>query len=778
MTMLYIAEKKDVAQAISQALGGSDSPTGVFFEGENFKATWLYGHVLRLSYPEEHNDDYDRWNLDHLPMQWPIKHIADDQHIEHIKKIKVGVEQASVLVNAGDADPEGQRLVDELIEHLGQDPSQALRILVNDNNPAAVKKANAEMVSNEQFKGLSDSALARAVCDQRYGFNLTRLYTLLAQQKGLTGVKSVGRVQTPILGLVVARDKINESHSKQEYFKTRAFLNLDNREIEAVYLPTENDPTDDNNRMNDMGFSDDLAASIVGKPAVISSCETKDKELFAPLPYNLIALQADAAGKFGLSPSKVLEITQNLRDEFRAISYNRSNNRYLSEDRHAEAPELIALLDKYNPDFTKGCDPSLKSKAFNTNKVEAHHAIIPTVSVPALDDLSEEQNQVYGLIVKMYLAQFYPPERYRTTTVIFAIDHHQFKTTGRVDQARGWRALLNDKDSDAVDDTARLDLESLAVGDQGMVLESEATQHFTKPPALYTMKTLLLDLTRVAKYVTDPEIKKLLLDKDADSKDESGGIGTPATRHTHIDTLFNRGFIADVKKKVVSTAIGREFHDLLPDFAVKPDLTALWHEQQKLIESGELDFQDLIDQVDKVIADEVKSTIEKGLDIKTDAPSCPACETGFIVEKRNLKKEVFWGCSTFPECKKTYQDLQGKPDLTGKSNADGPGCEACEDGKMQRKKGANGFFWGCSNYPMCNATLEDKKGKPKKKKPVKLSKIECPDCSEKLIRRKSVKAKAKNSHWWGCSGFPKCKFKANDNDGKPDLKKKKIKKKN
>lgn len=419
------------------------------------------------------------------------------------------------------------------------------------------------------------SALARAVCDQRYGFNLTRCYSTLAQRKGYDGVLSVGRVQTPILGLVVARDRAHEAHEKQGYHTIKALIDMQNgMSVSAEYLPSEDDPVDDKSRIIDAVFARKIVNDVQDKSATILCVETTERKNAPPLPYNLLALQADAAGLWNYKPKKVLEITQRLRDQHKAITYNRSDCRYLNNDRHAEAPELLQAL---------------KSKAFNSKKVTAHHAIIPTMNVPDLNKLGQDEKRIYELIAKLYIAQFYPPAEFMATKLELEIANHKFKAEGRLNSSPGWR-VLNDQDlKDFENAEKQPELHKLQQSDSGTVETAESVKGFTKPPARYSMKTLLKDLTAISKYVTNPEIKKLLLDKDSDKQDESGGIGTPATRDSHIDTLFHRSFLAEKGKHIISTDIGRSFHDALPDFAVKPDMTALWHEKQKKIEAGELD---------------------------------------------------------------------------------------------------------------------------------------------------------------------------------------------
>lgn len=717
---LFIAEKRDVALAISKALGGPDRPTGAAFQVNGDRITWLWGHVLRLTDPVEHDERYKLWNLNTLPMKWPVTYAPESKHADHLKKIIDLAHQADELINAGDPDPEGQRLVDEVIEYAGLKEKPVKRILINDNNGPAILKAIENIEDNSRYRGLSMSALARAVSDQRYGYNLTRCYSILAQKKGYDGVLSVGRVQTPILGLVVNRDRVHEGHKQQAYHTVKAVIDIQGQSISAEYIPTEDAPVDEKGRIADAVFGKKIANEVQGKPATVLSVQTSERKNDPPLPYNLLALQADAAGLWNYKPKKVLDITQRLRDRHKAITYNRSDCRYLNEERHAEAPDLLRALKPAFGEMAEYAAPERKSKAFNSKKITAHHAIIPTMNVPDLSSLTQDERRIYELIAKLYIAQFYPPAEFVATKVELEIAGHKFKAEGRLNSSPGWR-LLNEQDlKDYEKAEKQPDLYKLQQNESGTVESAESIKSFTKPPARYTMKTLLKDLTAVAKYVSDPEIKELLLDKDSDKQDESGGIGTPATRDSHIDTLFRRGFLAEKDKKILSTELGRSFHDALPEFAVKPDMTALWHEKQKQIESGELDYRQLIDEVDKSVAAEIDRVKANGLNIniKNAAIQCPQCGSGFLRSRKGKTK-----------------------------------------------------FWGCSNYPDCNATFPNKAGKPDlKAKPASKLKVseehKCPDCDKGLIRRP---AKRKGLFWWGCSGFPECKFRCFDEEGKPKL---------
>lgn len=714
---LYIAEKREVAKALSEALSGTYQD-GIFLLPNGDKITHLYGHLLRLEDPEEQNESYKKWQLDQLPMNWSIKTKPQDKHKDYLKNVITLIKEADELVHAGDPDPEGQRLVDEIIEY-AKFKKPVWRVLINDNNPKAILQALSKLEDNNKYQGLSQSALARAVGDQRYGYNLTRLYTLSAQKNGYQGVLSVGRVQTPILGLIVRRDELIEQHKEQLYYEVEAIININGQQVKSAYLVAEDDPLDEKKRIIDGDFAKNIADTIKDKKATLREITPKIEKIAPPLPYNLLALQADCASKFSLSPKKVLEITQDLRDKYRAITYNRSDCRFLNDERHDEAEALLNLLSsRFN---ISGTDHTRKSKAFDSSKVSAHHAIIPTESVPNQGALTQEENQVYELIVNQYIAQFLPHREVKKTVTFFEVENYTFKANAFEELSAGWKALLGQSSDDEEDDSKGNQLNDLSVGQSGNVDDSKCLEKKTKPPKHYTMSELLKDLAQVAKYVKDPKIKALLLDKDNDKADEKGGIGTPATRDAHIETLFSRGYVAEKNKSVISTQLGRDFIHALPEFATAPDLTALWHEKQKQIESGTLTIDDLLAEIDATIAEEIKRVKSHGLELELDLPKCPNCAKNMV--KRNGKNGEFWGCSGYPECKTTAPDKKGKPDFEAKfasksvapTDSEQHKCPRCEKALIRRpsKKDPKIFWWGCSGYPKCDFTAFDNNGLPK-----------------------------------------------------------------
>ncbi|TKW64656.1 MAG: DNA topoisomerase III [Paracoccus denitrificans] len=718
--IVVIAEKPDLAKAIAEGLGGGSRQDGYIDCGKHY-VTWVFGHMLELEAPET------PWSMAELPISFiPWSKKPSPDKMKQLRIIRDLLKPAKGIIHAGDPDDEGQLLVDEVIEWAGSRlPVQ--RVLINDYNLKLVQRALSTMRDNREFAGMSAAAEARGVGDLLYGVNMTRAYTLAAQAKGYQGVLSVGRVQTPILGLVVRRDREFEAHTKGYYYTVTGQFRIGETAFPARYQIVEGDPVDDKGRLSDQAHARAIAAAAHGKPAKVISIATNAKEASPPLPYNLLKLQTDASRKFGMKPDQVKEVTQALREKYRLITYNRSDSEYLSDEQHADAAGVLAAIGETAPMLAapvKRADPAIKSRAFNTAKVSAHHAIIPTEATADLSKLSDAEQKIYLLIARAYVAQFWPTHQYDQTDIVMEVEGRRFTTRSNITTRPGWTILYkNDAGNEDLagdEEAIALDLRAIVAGQSGTCTSATADQQETKPKPLYTMATLLTDLTRVAKYVRDDRLRKLLIEKDKDKAGEHGGIGTPATRDGIIATLFDRGFLIEKGKNIISTPQARDFYDALPDQAKYPDMTAIWHEQQRAIADGSKDAQSFVQTLADYVAREVATVKEHGLAIKTDAPPCPNCS---------------------------------KP--------------------LRRMKGSKGQFWSCTGYSEgCKFTAEDKAGKPvlTKKEPATVSAMhKCMSCGAGLIRRPS--AKKKKAFWWSCSGYPECKQTYFDANGKPDYSK-------
>lgn len=724
---LFIAEKPDLGRAIAAGIGGNWQNHKTHMTNGNDAISWCFGHMLELADPEDYDSKYKSWNLADLPfINLPVKYKIPSDKKPQVKAIQELISQANVIVNAGDPDEEGQLLIDELLRFLGN-TKPVLRVLINDNNAKVVAKAIANMKPNEEFEHMGYKAEARRIADQLFGYNLTRAYTLQHQANGGQGVVTIGRVQTPILGMVVRRDRENASHKKSYYYKVHADMSIGGLNFRVGYLATVADPIDDKKRLIDKVFADDVAAYASGKKAIVIKSETKAKEIPPPLPYNLLKLQQECSRRFGYKPNKVMQITQSLREKHQLITYNRSDCEYLTDDAFDDVPAVLQAVAKNLPNVASvinAADPSIKGRAFNSSKVSAHHAIIPTEATANWHDLSTEEQNIYDLIANRYILQFYPNYKYDETTIVLEVDGKQFGGRASIQTDAGWKAVVADNgdDTDADSDVIVGDIRDIVANMSGQCINAQATAHETKPPALYTISTLMGDLARAAKYVKDSDLAKVLKEKDQDKAGEHGGIGTAATRSSIIDGLFKRGFIAEKGKNVVSTKLGQDLYDFASDIVKYPDMSAIWFEQQKSITN----INDAYRFVELMMQDVVNGEVDR------------------------LKVSSFSAGDSHP-------------------------CPKCGRA-LQRRKGQYGVFWACSGYRdeanPCKHTMDDKGGKPVEKKakaPAETTEYQCKSCGSPLIKRSGVGKNKKPYTMYSCSSFPKCKTSYWEKDGKPDF---------
>ncbi|HEF4842864.1 TPA: DNA topoisomerase 3 [Campylobacter jejuni] len=724
---LFIAEKPELGRAIAEGLDGNyKSGEGYIQKGDNI-VTWAFGHILELAKPEEYDEKYKLWKLEDLPL--PIKEFKYLPKKESKKQLKIicdliHSDKITSIVNCGDADDEGQILVDEIIQY-SKTSKPVFRVLINDLTPKAVKEEIAKIKPNADFKGMSERGFARSQADWIVGINLTRAYTIMARKNGYEGVLSVGRVQTPILSLIVNRDKEFENFKSIDYYSLLGDFNINNNTIKAR-LKTEDKILDEN-------LAKEIKESCENQNAKIN-LKIENKKEYPPLPYNLLVLQAECAKLFGFSPDKTLEITQNLREKHKAITYNRSDCQYLPETMFEQAPNILNIIkENLNSNdeiqtLIASSDLTIKSKAFNDANISAHYGIIPTQNKIS-SQLTQDELVVYNLIAKRFIIQFFHPREYQTNTINLEVNQRIFTATQNKTTKSGFRSLWQNVDSEEEQENNENDINDLSILKNGDIAKCSLIQiekKQTKPRPYYTMTTLLKDLNSVAKYVSDERIKKLLMEKDKDKKGESGGIGTPATRSNHIKTLIEREYIEvskDKKQIIKSTKKGRDLIKLSPKSLITPDMTALWFEQQKMIEISELRREQFLEEITKEVISEIQR-IDKNQEFKIldneNKPKiqCPQCNKGFLT-KRKGKYGNFWGCSEYMEgCKAIYPDNKGTPNFETKqaSNDTTHKCPQCNKGFLQRIKSKNGnsWWWGCSEFKQgCKAMYYDDNGKPK-----------------------------------------------------------------
>ncbi|MEH0107223.1 DNA topoisomerase 3 [Escherichia coli] len=634
---LFIAEKPAVANDIVKALGGNFTRHDGWFESDNAIVTNCFGHIIESQPPENYNPEYKIWKVETLPLRlYPVKYQPVERASKQLKTIIELINRADVteIIHAGDPDDEGQLLVDEVLEYAGN-TKPVKRVLINDNTLPAVKKALANLKDNRDFKGLYLKALARSVADEIYGFSMTRAYTIPAQDKGYKGVLSVGRVQTPVLGLIVNRTRANKNHKSSVFYTMAGYFQRGADVIRANWKPGEFAPLTDR-KLLDKAWANGTAASLTGKPATVEAAATDDKKTAAPLPFNLVHLQQYMNRKFKMTAQKTLDITQQLREKYKAITYNRSDCSYLSEEQFGEAPQIIDALKAAFPQQLD-IDSARKSKAFNSAKITAHTAIIPTVSVPDINSLSTDERNVYLAIAQHYLVQFMPEKTYQEVSVAIQCGDESFYARARKTIDSGFEAFLGaeatDEDESDNDDFTFELLCKIRTGETLTTKEVTVNEKKTTPPPLFTEDTLLKALVRIADFVTDPTIKKILKEKDKGKEGEYGGIGTPATRGTILETLKKRNYITVEKGKLIPTDTGYALIDALPDIAVNPDMTALWAEKQTAIENGDLAVEEFINELYSDLGGMITNVDLGEMKIEAAAPGqsqrlnapCPSC---------------------------------------------------------------------------------------------------------------------------------------------------------
>ncbi|MEG3128072.1 DNA topoisomerase III [Pantoea cypripedii] len=572
---LFIAEKPSLGRAIADVLPKPHRRGDGFIAcGNDQVVTWCVGHLLEQAQPDSYDSRYARWNLADLPIipeKWRLQ--PRPSVAKQLKVIEGLLAQATEVVHAGDPDREGQLLVDEVIDYLqlsAEKRQKVQRCLINDLNPQAVERAVGRLRENREFIPLCVSALARARADWLYGINMTRAWTLLGRNAGYDGVLSVGRVQTPVLGLVVRRDEEIENFIPKDYFEVKAHIVTpkDERFI-ASWVPSDAcEPwQDEEGRLLHRSLADHVLERINGKPALVTGYNDKRESEIAPLPFSLSSLQIEAARRFGLSAQNVLDCCQRLYETHKLITYPRSDCRYLPEEHFAGRHAVLNAIQAHQPDMTPPADfnADQRNRCWDDKKVDAHHAIIPTARASKVN-LSENEANIYGLIARQYLMQFCPDAVFRKCVIDLDIAGGKFVAKARFLAEAGWRALLGSKERDEENDGTPLPV--VSKGDELLCERGEVLAKQTQPPRPFTDATLLSAMTGIARFVQDKDLKKVLRATD--------GLGTEATRAGIIELLFRRTFLVKKGRYIHSTEAGRALIHALPEMAARPDMTAHW----------------------------------------------------------------------------------------------------------------------------------------------------------------------------------------------------------
>ncbi|AOP42820.2 DNA topoisomerase III [Edwardsiella piscicida] len=590
---LFIAEKPSLGRAIADVLPKPHRRADGYIQcGDGDVVTWCVGHLLEQAEPDAYDARYARWNLADLPIvpqKWQLRPKASSA--KQLKVIERLLRDAQQVVHAGDPDREGQLLVDEVLDFLALAPEkrrQVQRCLINDLNPQAVARALERLRDNHEFMPLCVSALARARADWLYGINMTRAYTLLGRNAGYNGVLSVGRVQTPVLGLVVRRDEEIAHFVAKDYYEVRAHIVTPAGErFWAQWQPSEacEPHQDEEGRLLNRALAEHVIARIQDKPARVTGYNDKRESEVAPPPFSLSALQIEAAKRFAMSAQQVLDTCQRLYETHKLLTYPRSDSRYLPEEHFAGRHAVMAAIAAHAPTLAnlESVDVQRRNRCWDDSKVDAHHAIIPTARAGSVA-LNEDERNIYQLVARQYLMQFCPDAQYRKCVIDLEIEGGIFIAKARFLSQAGWRALLGAKERD--DEDEGMPLPVVARDDLLHCERGELMARQTQPPRHFTDATLLSAMTGIARFVQDKSLKKILRATD--------GLGTEATRAGIIELLFRRGFLHKKGRYIHASPAGSALIHCLPEMAGRPDMTAHWEATLTKISERGCRYQDFM----------------------------------------------------------------------------------------------------------------------------------------------------------------------------------------
>ena len=602
---LFIAEKPSVARAIVQELGKIKSYEEYTECRDDTVVTSCFGHLLEQAEPDEYlpEEGKNHWRKEDLPIfpdHWivvPKKQKGVSTRIAAIKKL---LKKSDCVINAGDPDREGQLLIDEILEYCGW-RGKVLRYWASAQDSHSVQKALKSLLPNEKFKGMQLAALGRSRADWLIGINLTRACTIRRRQQGQNEVIAAGRVQSPTLNMVYKRDSEISNFKPKPYIVFEATLESEGTVFQAVWTASPNQKgLDSAKRLIDSAEAKSVYEKIRGvKQAKLKEFEKTEKQQKAPLGYSLSHIQLEASNKFGFSAQQTLQLCQNLYEK-RVASYPRSDCCYLPQSQFQDAAQILKAIATGIPELVpqlRQCDITRKSEIWNDKKISAHHAIIPTGQ--SISNLTEDEQKIYELISRRYIAQFLPPYRFLASKMVLHIVDEIFTASGKVDLMLGWKSLYKNSNAEQENNKPIQKLPEIPINSMVPILKITPKQEKTKAPAAYTEGSLIAAMENIHSVVDNLEYKKLLKDGD--------GIGTPATRAAIIEELKRKGYLSVKAKKIHVTDLGKTVLREIPELVNNPVLTAIFERLLKDVETGKLPLNAFIEQQKAFIRKELEN---------------------------------------------------------------------------------------------------------------------------------------------------------------------------
>lgn len=645
--IVCIAEKPSVAKDIAKVLGATHMKDG-YLEGNNYQVTWTFGHFCTLKEPHDYYPEWKSWRIEYLPIlpqNFGIK-LIDNQGVKKQFKIieqLIHAPMCEYIINCGDAGQEGE-LIQRWVLLKAKNNKPVKRLWISSLTEEAIKEGFENLKESEQYDNLFAAGSARAIGDWLLGINATRAFTTHFSQ-GKT-VLSIGRVQTPTLAMIVQRQL------EIDAFKSSIYWELKTRYRDVIFTASIDRLTDEERANKGVNY-------LLQHELAITHYEIKDGKEKNPRLYDLTSLQVDANKKHAYAAEHTLKLIQNLYEK-KHVTYPRVDTTYLPDDMYPKIPGIMQALQGYQEFISPLLEASIpKTKhVFDNAKVTDHHAIIPTHIYP--QHLSQEEWHIYDLIVRRFIAAFYPECKLANTIVNAIVGTIPFKVTGKQILDPGWKILYPKEVKEKKDgEDEEQELPIFEIGEKGPH-EPYAHKGKTSPPKPYTEATILRAMETAGKQVDDEELRDLI---------KENGIGRPSTRANIIETLFKRKYIEKKKRNLIATPTGIDLIQCINNDLLKSaELTGTWEKKLREIEKGTYDIgqfkQELFELVHQVIFD-VKyknrnasiSVGEPIIESKKEKPKkekvviditqeqCPKCKQQLL-----LKGKTAYGCADYKQC--------------------------------------------------------------------------------------------------------------------------------
>lgn len=690
--IVCIAEKPSVAEDIAKIIGATQrhrvGRNAGYFEGNGYQVTWTFGHLCELKDPEQYTPYWKTWSLSALPM------IPERFGI----RLKEGVEEqfgvirelfgkAERIINCGDAGQEGE-LIQRWVMQKASAQCPVERLWISSMTEEAIREGFAQLRPQEEYRGLYEAGLCRAIGDWLLGMNATRLYTLKFGDRSRRGAQplSIGRVQTPTLALIVHRQQEIERFVPEPYWvlstvyrDTTFTARLDTGEEEEEGKTAERERTE-NKGATKRGFTDRAEAeaalrAIENTPFTVTAVTKKKGSEAPPRLFDLTALQVECNRKFGYGADLTLEIVQQLY-EAKYTTYPRVDTTFLPDDMYGKSKGILNGLSGLYGDLLtplRGEKLRKSKKVFDSSKVTDHHAIIPTGVPPRA--LTDVQRRVYDLIARRFIAVFYPDCRFATTTVDGEAADVPFRATGKVILDEGWRAVFRRDATKDENTPQRADeertLPDFTKGESGPHTPT-LTAKETTPPKPFTEATLLRAMETAGRTVDNEELRDAL---------KENGIGRPSTRAAIIQTLFRRGYIRRRNKSLEATPTGVELIGVIKEELLKSaELTGQWENKLRRIEHHDYSAQQFIAELKQMVCELVDTVLRDANPRRVTA----SASTELPAQLTAKKGESATATATAPPNEKPKRKVirAGSP------------CPQCGEGKVLKGKTA----YGCSRW--------------------------------------------------------------------------------